>query len=86
MLQLLMDAFLQASWNQRTANRLGYRNGYYLRTLTTPHGIVNLHVPRCRDRGFDPGVVFDSYQRRITDVERILRHAYLLGASTRGVR
>lgn len=85
LLRLQMDAFLKAGWNQRSPNRLGYRNGYYLRGLTTPHGVVNLRVPRCRDRRFDSSVVFDRYQRRITDVERILRHAYLLGASTRGL-
>jgi putative transposase len=84
-LQLQMDAFLKARWNQRSPNRLGHRNGYYLRGLTTPHGVVNLRVPRCRDRRFDSSIVFDRYQRRITDVERILRHAYLLGASTRGL-
>ena len=85
LLDLQMDAYLQAGWNQRTAQRVGYRNGYYRRALTTAHGPVNLRVPRCRDRGFDSSVVFDRYQRRITDVERILRHAYLLGASTRGL-
>jgi putative transposase len=84
-LQLQMDAYLKARWNQRSPNRCGYRNGYYLRGLTTPHGVVNLRVPRCRDRRFDSSVVFDRYQRRITDVERILRHAYLIGASTRGL-
>lgn len=84
MLKLLMDDFLKAGWNQRTPDRLGYRNGYYRRTLTTPQAIVSLRVPRCRQRGFDPSIVFDRYQRRIADVERILRHAYLLGASTRG--
>jgi transposase-like protein len=84
-LQLQMDAFLKARWNQRSPDRLSYCNGYYLRGLTTPHGVVNLRVPRCRDRYFDLSIVFDRYQRRITDVERILRHAYLLGASTRGL-
>lgn len=29
-------------------------------------------------------MLFDRYQRRIADVDRILRHAYLLGTSTRG--
>jgi len=85
LLDLQMDAYLQAGWNQRTAQRVGYRNGYYRRGLTTAHGPVNLRVPRCRDRRFDSSVVFDRYQRRIADVERILRHAYLLGASTRGL-
>lgn len=36
LLQLQMDAFLKARWNQRSPNRLGYRNGYYLRGSTTP--------------------------------------------------
>jgi len=85
LLDLQMDAYLQAGWNQRTAQRVGYRNGYYRRGLTTAHGPVNLRVPRCRDRRLDSSVVFDRYQRRIADVERILRHAYLLGASTRGL-
>lgn len=85
LLRLQMDACLQAGWNQRTAQRVGYRNGYYRRALTTTHGPVNLRVPRCRDRGLDSSVVFDRYQRRIIDVERILRHAYLLGAGTRGL-
>jgi len=85
LLDLQMDAYLRAGWNQRASQRVGYRNGYYLRGLTTPHGLVHLRVPRCRDRPFDSSVVFARYQRRIPDVERILRHAYLLGASTRGL-
>ena len=40
-------------------------------------------MPRSRGGGFDASTVFDRYQRRIADVARILRHAYLLGASTR---
>jgi transposase-like protein len=85
LLHLHLEASLQAGWNQRTPHRRGYRNGYYRRGLTTPHGVVTLRVPRCRDRHFDTTVVFDRYQRRMTDVERILRHTYLLGAGTRGV-
>jgi putative transposase len=78
------QAHLAAGWNQRTQAREGYRNGYYARRLTTPHGILKVKIPRCRDGGLDRSRVFDRYQRRIVDVDRILRHAYLLGASTRG--
>ncbi|NIQ90275.1 MAG: IS256 family transposase [Deltaproteobacteria bacterium] len=85
MLELKMQDHLQADWNQRTAARCGHRNGYYSRHLSTPHGQLSIRVPRCRQRGFDATAVFDRYQRRIPDVERILRHAYLLGASTRGL-
>jgi putative transposase len=84
-LELQMQYHLQAGWNQRTAARCGHRNGYYSRQLSTPHGQLSIRVPRCRRGDFDATVVFDRYQRRIRDVERILRHAYLLGASTRGL-
>lgn len=85
LLELKMQAHLQADWNQRTVARCGHRNGYYSRQLSTPHGQLSIRVPRCRQGDFDATVVFDRYQRRIRDVERILRHAYLLGASTRGL-
>jgi len=82
-LALEMQAYLSAGWNERSPGRRGYRNGHYGRGLTTPYGPITLSVPRCRDGGFDPSILFDRYQRRIADVTRILRHAYLLGASTR---
>ena len=84
-LELQLQAQLQAGWNQRTATRCGYRNGYYSRSLSTPHGQLRVRVPRPRKGAVDTKVVFDRYQRRIADVERILRHAYLLGTSTRGL-
>jgi len=84
-MELIRDSRLEAGWNQRNAGRRGYRNGYYRRWLTTPHGAVKLKVPRCRVGGLDTAAVFERYQRRIRDVERILRHAYLLGCATRGL-
>ncbi len=83
-LDMEMQAHLRAGWNQRTDRRRGYRNGYYRRLLTTPHGVLDVNIPRCRSGPLDCSAVFDRYQRRIGDVDRILRHAYLLGASTRG--
>ena len=85
LLELQMQAHLRAGWNQRTTTRRGHRNGYYSRQLSTPHGPLCIRVPRCRDGDFGATVVFDRYQRRVPDVERILRHAYLLGVSTRGL-
>ncbi len=84
MLELEMEAHLQAGWNQRAEARQGYRNGHYRRRLMTPHGVLQVNIPRCRSGPLDSSTVFDRYQRRITDVDRILRHAYLLGSSTRG--
>lgn len=82
-LKLAQKDRLRAGWNQRSHRRTGYRNGYYQRTLTSPHGPLTVKVPRCRD-GSDGSLVFNRYQRRIADVDRIIRHAYLLGAGTRG--
>ena len=83
-LELEVAADLQATWNQRTQTRRGHRNGYRRRQLGTPYGWLQVRIPRCRQGGPDCSILFDRYQRRIADVDRILRHAYLLGASTRG--
>jgi len=83
-LELELEGYLGAGWNQRAEARRGYRNGHYRRRLMTPHGPLAVKVPRCRSGPLDNSAVFDRYQRRIADVDRILRHAYLLGASTRG--
>ncbi|MCD6364312.1 MAG: IS256 family transposase [Planctomycetes bacterium] len=81
-LDLELEGYLGAGWNHRTEGRSDYRNGHYRRWLTTPHGPVRLKVPRCRSGGFDSSTVFDHHQRRIADVDRILRYAYLLGCSS----
>ena len=83
-LELELEARLQAAWNQRIDTRRGYRNGHYRRSLLTPHGLLEVKVPRSRQGGLDCSILFERYQRRIADVDRILRHAYLLGVSTRG--
>ena len=83
-LEVELEGYLGAGWNHRTEARRDYRNGHYRRRLTTPHGLVRLKVPRCRSGRFDASIIFNRYQRRISDVDRILRHAYLLGCSSRG--
>jgi transposase-like protein len=82
-LQAQQEQFLQAAWNQRGDGRRGWRNGSYGRSLLTPHGPLHVKIPRCRQGGIDCSSLFDRYQRRIADVDRILLHAYLLGTSTR---
>jgi len=84
-LELIRDSHLGVGWNQRGVGRRGHRNGYYRRRLATSHGVVSLKVPRCRKGQMDTTAVFERYNRRVKDVERILRHAYLLGCATRGL-
>lgn len=83
-LECLRDQALASAWNCRDPQRRDYRNGYYTRRLTTLYGPLDLRVPRCRSVPLDSWILFDRYQRRMNDVDRILRHSYLLGASTRG--
>lgn len=84
-LELIRDSHIKAGWNKRCSARNGYRNGYYHRKLITTHGIVRLKVPRCREGNLDTTAIFSNYQRRVKDVERVIRHAYLLGCATRGL-
>jgi transposase-like protein len=82
-LQYLQEEQLNAGWNQRVQGRRGYRNGFRKRQLTTTQGPVTIRVPRLRQGMLDHSAIFQRYQRRLVDVERVLRHAYLVGVSTR---
>lgn len=82
-LKFEQQARLGAGWNERTAKRQGYRNGSYDRRLLTPHGPLTIKIPRCREGGLDCPMLVNRYQRRVDDVDRIIRHACLLGTSTR---
>jgi putative transposase len=82
-LECLRDQAVALPANERSPQRKDYRNGYYPRRLGSLHGPLELRVPRCRTRPLDCSMVFGPYRRRMTDVDRVLRRAYLLGASTR---
>ena len=51
-LEAEMDEALQAGKGERTASRLGYRAGYYGRTLVTRVGKLELRVPQGRKGRF----------------------------------
>ena len=57
-----MEEALQAGNSERTETRLGYRAGYYNRTLVTRVGKVELRVPQDR-QGRSRTEVFERYQR-----------------------
>lgn len=78
------DQTLGVGWHERSDRRRGYRNGFYVRHLTTPHGPLTIRVPRPRRGGLDCSLVFDRYQRRQRDVDRLLRRVFLTGLSSRG--
>src|SRR5205807_6990275 len=56
-LQAEMTEVLGAEKGERTAGRLGYRSGYYGRTLITRVGKLELRVPQDRAGRFSTGLV-----------------------------
>jgi putative transposase len=57
-----MTEALQAEKNERTANRLGHRSGYYDRKLVTRVGLLELRVPQDRS-GQCLTELLERYQR-----------------------
>jgi putative transposase len=57
-----MTDALGAGKGERTAARLGYRSGYYDRTLVTRVGKLELRVPQDRHGRFSTEL-FERYQR-----------------------
>ena len=80
-LEAEMSEALGAEKGERTAGRLGYRSGYYGRTLITRIGKLELRVPQDRAGRFSTEL-FERYQRS----ERALAEMYVQGVSTRKVK
>jgi len=88
-LELLMEEemteALGASKSERTVSRLGYRSGYYHRTLITRVGKLELRVPQDRSGRFSTQV-FERYQRSEKALVSSLVEMYVQGVSTRKVK
>src|SRR4028119_2520496 len=61
-LEAEMDETVGAAKSERTASRVGYRAGYYGRTLITRVGKLELRVPQDRQGRVSTGL-FGRYQR-----------------------
>jgi transposase-like protein len=88
-LQVVLEAEMTdavgAAKGERTASRLGYRSGYYSRTLITRVGKLELRVPRDRDGRFSTEL-FERYQRSEKALVAALAEMYVQGVSTRKVK
>ncbi len=84
-LEAEMDETLQAEKGERTSIRLGYRAGYYSRSLITRVGKLELRVPQDRQGKFRTEV-FERYQRSEKALVSALMEMYLQGVSTRKVK
>jgi len=85
MLEAEMADALGAGKGERTAARLGYRSGYYGRTLVTRVGKLELRVPQDRDGRFSTEL-FERYQRSEQALVATLAEMYVQGVSTRKVK
>jgi len=79
-----MNEALGARKGERTEARLGYRSGYYARTLVTRVGKVELQVPQDRQGRFSTAI-FERYQRSEKALVTALIEMYIQGVSTRKV-
>ena len=84
-LEAEMEETLGAGKSERTANRVGYRSGYYGRTLVTRVGKLELRVPQDRQGRFRTEI-FERYQRSEKALVSALSEMYVQGVSTRKVK
>jgi putative transposase len=84
-LEAEMEEALGASKGERTPERLGYRSGYYGRTLVTRVGKLELRVPQDRAGRFSTEL-FERYQRSERALVATLAEMYVQGVSTRKVK
>jgi putative transposase len=84
-LEAEMTEALGAEKSERAVGRLGYRSGYYGRTLITRIGKLELRVPQDRAGRFSTEL-FERYQRSERALVAALAEMYVQGVSTRKVK
>ena len=84
LIELEVAAFLGADRHERTEERLGHRNGYRSRTLTTQVGDLALQIPKLRAGSFLPSIL--EPRRRVDQaLHAVIMEAYICGVTTRKV-
>ena len=84
-LEVEMAEALGAEKGERTSSRLGYRSGYYGRTLVTRIGKLELRVPQDRAGRFSTELC-ERNQRSERALVAALAEMYVQGVSTRKVK
>jgi putative transposase len=80
-----MTEALGAEKGERSPGRLGYRSGYYSRSLVTRVGKLELRIPQDRQGHFSTQL-FERYQRSEKALVSALAEMYVQGVSTRKVK
>ena len=84
-LEAEMTEALGAEKGERSEGRLGYRSGYYPRSLITRVGKIELKVPQDRQGRFSTELI-ERYQRSEKALVAALAEMYVQGVSTRKVK
>jgi len=82
--QEMTDA-IGAEKGERSPGRVGYRSGYYGRSLVTRGGKLELRIPQDRQGQFSTQI-FERYQRSEKALVSALAEMYIQGVSTRKVK
>ncbi len=85
LMELEVAAKLGADPHERTAQRLGYRNGHRSRDWDTRAGTVELEIPKLRRGSYYPGWLLEPRRRAERALASVVQEAYVQGVSTRKV-
>jgi putative transposase len=84
LMEMEVEEYVGAARHERSAGRVGQRNGYRERSWDTRVGTVDLKVPRVRDGGYFPSLL-EPRRRAERALSAVVQEAYVHGVSTRKV-
>lgn len=84
LMEMEVEDHVGAARHERSAGRVGQRNGYRERSWDTRVGTVELKVPRVRDGGYFPSLL-EPRRRAERALAAVVQEAYVNGVSTRKV-
>jgi len=84
LMEMEVEEHVGAARHERSAGRVGKRNGYRQRSWDTRVGTVELKVPRVRDGGYFPSLL-EPRRRAERALSVVVQEAYVHGVSTRKV-
>lgn len=84
LMEMEVEEYVGAARHERSAGRVGQRNGYRQRSWDTRVGTVELKVPRVRDGGYFPSLL-EPRKRAERALSAVVQEAYVHGVSTRKV-
>jgi putative transposase len=84
LMEMEVQEHLGAARYERTAGRVGQRNGYRERSWDTRVGTLELKVPRVRDSSYFPSLL-EPRRKAERALSAVVQEAYVHGVSTRKV-